>query len=215
MNFSATTRHTSRTRSQARTKVDRAHPERPGRTGCRHRGHRLPRHGRGRPRRGHHRGPRRRHHRSRAAVDPSSTGHAVDARHTRDAHSGAPSHSGSCGDCGAVEVVEWKLSATQTVREQRAREGQDVRRHASWCGQQAGRGRELAKAQQGEVLRRSEAGQTVRGGAATHRHGGLVRDEVVLVRLGLLRSAAARAPRPTRAERTVITLTDACRGAAG
>ena len=56
---------------------------------------------------------------------------------------------------------------------------QDVREYAKpVCGQQAGRGKERAKAQQGEVLRRSEAGQIA---AATHHHEGLVREEVVLV----------------------------------
>ena len=85
-----------------------------------------------------HRRPPGRHRRSRAAVDPSSTGHAVDARRTRDAHSSTLRHSGGGGRGGAVEVVERKLPATQTVREQRARDGQDVSEHASRCGQQAG-----------------------------------------------------------------------------
>ena len=74
---------------------------------------------------------------------------------------------------------------------------------------------ERAKAQQGEVLRQCEAGRTVRAEAATHRHEGLVQVDVVLVRLGHLRGAATRAPRPARVQRKVMTFTDACRNTSG
>ena len=105
------------------------------------------------------------HRRSRAAVDPSSTGYGVDAQRTRDAHSGAPSHSGGCGCWGGVGAVERKLPATQTVREQRARDDQNVREHASRCWRQAGR---AAGTGQGSAGRGAQA---VRGGSCSQGRG--------------------------------------------
>ena len=63
------------------------------------------------------------------------------------------------------------------------------------------------------MQRGAEAADTARDWA--HRHEGLVRVDAVLVRLGHLRGAVARARRPTRVKRRLITLSDACHDTAG